>query len=171
MERALQISVIGGSSCDAATADIAEKVGRRLAAAGAVLVCGGYGGVMAAACRGARAVGGTTIGILRGYDHDEGNAELTLALPTGMRLARNILVVAAGEAVIAIDGSYGTLSEIALALNIDRPVVSLGSWNPEAGARRGGRGSYRGTLEIAESPDAAVERALALARERREEKA
>lgn len=128
MEKRLQISVIGGSDPNEVVELNAEEVGRRLAEAGAVVVCGGMGGVMEAACRGARSVGGTTVGIIPSYEVRDANPYCDIVIPSGLGLARNMLVVASGRAVIAIDGGYGTLSEIALALNLGLPVVSLGSW-------------------------------------------
>ncbi|MCD4732915.1 TIGR00725 family protein [bacterium] len=169
--RKVQISVIGGSSCDRATKERAEAVGRLLAEAGATLVCGGYGGVMEAACRGAKSAGGQTVGILIGYDHAEANPWCDVVIPTGMGLARNALVVASGQAVIAIDGRYGTLSEIALALNLNRPVVSLNSWGFGDENREvlppplKPRNFPEGRLHYASSPEEAVELALRLARE------
>lgn len=142
-------------------------MGRLLAEAGVTVICGGYGGVMEAVCRGASTAGGLTIGILQGYDHDEGNAYLGVALPTGMRLARNALVVAAGDGVIAINGSFGTLSEVALALNLNRPVVSLGSWTVDEESRRAQLGRYDGVARLADGPAEAVETILELIGERR----
>ncbi|HVX30659.1 MAG TPA: TIGR00725 family protein [Nitrolancea sp.] len=107
---------------------LAEDVGRAIAAAGCVLVCGGRGGVMAAACKGAKAAGGTTIGILPGYDRADANEWVDFPIPTGLGHARNALVVASGDAVIAVGGGFGTLSEIGLALKMGKPVISLGSW-------------------------------------------
>lgn len=122
------ISVIGGSSCSTAEATLAEEVGRLVAEEGATLVCGGLGGVMEAAARGAHAAGGTTIGILPGHDRSQANPYLDHVITTGMGHARNLAVVSSGDAVIAIAGSYGTLSEIGLAAALDRPVVILGGW-------------------------------------------
>ena len=109
----------------------AEGVGRLLAERGAVLVCGGLGGVMAAACRGARDAGGHTVGILPGDDRAEANPWVVVAIPTGLGEARNALVVRASDALIVIGGEFGTLSEIALALKIGRPVVGIGTWTIE----------------------------------------
>lgn len=167
----IQISVIGGSSCDVDTKEKAEAVGRLLAEAGATLVCGGYGGVMEAACRGAKSAGGQTVGILIGYDRAEANPWCDVVIPTGMGLARNALVVAAGQAVIAIGGRYGTLSEITLALNLNRPVVSLASWGFGEREREvlppplKPRNFPEGRLRYAKSPEETVELALRLARE------
>ncbi|MDQ1436547.1 MAG: hypothetical protein QOK43_176 [Acidimicrobiaceae bacterium] len=106
----------------------AEAIGRGLGLAGATVVCGGLGGVMAAACRGARAGGGITVGLLPGDDRDEGNRWLDVAVATGLGEARNALVVRAADVVVAVGGEYGTLSEIALALKTGKPVVGLRSW-------------------------------------------
>lgn len=123
------VAVVGpGQASDAEVAS-AEAVGRALAAAGAVVVCGGLGGVMAAACRGAKAEGGTTVGILPGTDRTEANQWVDVAVLTGMGEARNSLVVRTADAVVAVGGAYGTLSEIALALKMGRPVVGLRTWD------------------------------------------
>jgi uncharacterized protein (TIGR00725 family) len=122
------VAVVGAGACDASVAAAAEAVGRGLGEAGAVLVCGGRGGVMEAACRGAKAAGGVTVGILPGEDRREANAFVDVALPSGLGEARNALVVRAADAVIAIAGEFGTLSEIALALKMGKPVVGLGTW-------------------------------------------
>jgi uncharacterized protein (TIGR00725 family) len=119
------VAVVGGSSCTAAEAAAAEEVGRRLAAAGAVVLCGGLGGVMEAVARGARAGGGLTVGLLPGSDPRAANAHIDVPLATGMGEMRNALIVRAAGAVIAIGGSHGTLSEVALALRIGTPVVGL----------------------------------------------
>jgi len=122
------IGVIGGSTCSEQIARLAEEVGRGIANANAVLVCGGRGGVMEAACRGAKSAGGMTIGILPGDDREQANAFVDVAIVTGMGVARNALVVKSSQAVIAIDGKYGTLSEIAFCLQLGIPVVGLQTW-------------------------------------------
>lgn len=127
MER-LYISVIGGSRCTAAEYAMAEQVGRLIAREGATLVCGGLSGVMEAAARGAKEAGGTTIGILPGLDRSLGNPYLDHVLTTGIGHARNLAVVSSGDAVIAIGGEFGTLSEIGLAGKIGRPVVIVSGW-------------------------------------------
>jgi hypothetical protein len=121
----MRISVIGGSSVDEETAERARSVGRHLAERGHTVVCGGLGGVMAAVCRGATAAGGQTIGLLPTSDPQTANDDVTVPIVTGLGNARNALVVANGDAVIAIDGAYGTLSEIALALDADLPVAGI----------------------------------------------
>src|SRR5262249_52357241 len=108
--------------------DAAEQVGAGLARAGAVVVCGGLGGVMAAACRGADAAGGLTIAILPGADRTAANEWARVVVPTGMGEMRNVLVVRAADAVIAVGGAYGTLSEVALALKTGLPVVGIDTW-------------------------------------------
>ena len=127
----------------------AEAVGRLLASRGAVLVCGGLGGVMEAACRGAKAEGGTTVGILPGPSRADANDYVDVAIATGLGEARNALVVRAADALVAVGGEYGTLSEIALALKAGTPVVGLGTWDIDG-------------IEQAGSPDEAVEAALRL---------
>lgn len=129
----------------------AEAVGRALGAEGATVVCGGLGGVMAAACRGARAGGGMTVGLLPGLDRADGNKWLDVAVPTGLGEARNALVVRAADVVVAVGGEYGTLSEIALALKAGVPVVGLRSWDIEG-------------IRAVGSADEAVALALSLAR-------
>ena len=126
--RRIYVAVVGAGACDEAIAAAAEEVGRGLGEAGVVLVCGGRGGVMEAACRGAKAAGGLTLGILPGEERRDANAFVEVALPTGLGEARNALVVRAADAVIAIAGEYGTLSEIALALKMGKPVIGLGTW-------------------------------------------
>jgi uncharacterized protein (TIGR00725 family) len=106
----------------------AESVGRLVAERGAVVVCGGLGGAMEAACRGAKQAGGLTVGILPGSDRAQANRFVDVALPTGLGEGRNALVVRAADALIAVGGGYGTLSEIALALRGGKPVIGLGTW-------------------------------------------
>jgi uncharacterized protein (TIGR00725 family) len=125
----LYVGVAGASQPEASLLDQAELVGRRLAEAGAVVVCGGGSGVMTAVCRGARAVGGTTVGLLPGLDRAGGNPHLTVSLPTGLGQGRNLLLVRASDALVAIGGGFGTLSEIAHALRTGVPVVGLSTWS------------------------------------------
>ena len=122
------ISVIGAGRCDERTAELAREVGRRLAEAGCTLVTGGLGGVMEAASRGAREADGLVIGILPGARRDDANPFVDVPVVTGMGEARNAIVAATGQAVIAIAGEFGTLSEIAFALKRGKPIVSVGSW-------------------------------------------
>jgi uncharacterized protein (TIGR00725 family) len=119
---------VGGSDAGPDVVAVAETLGRELARRGAVVVCGGLGGVMEAVCRGARAGGGRTIGILPGDDRSEANAYVDVAVATGMGEGRNLLVVRTADAVIAVDGEFGTLSEIALALRLGKPVVGIDTW-------------------------------------------
>ena len=123
----MRVSVIGGSRCTEREAETAEAVGRLLAERGHELVCGGLGGVMAAACRGASEAGGHTIGILPTEDSGAANAHVETAIATGMGSARNVLVVLNGDAVVAIDGATGTLSELGHALDQGRPVAGIGT--------------------------------------------
>ncbi|MEX2196295.1 MAG: TIGR00725 family protein [Thermoleophilaceae bacterium] len=148
------VAVAGPGECDAPTLALAEEVGRELAARGAVLVCGGLGGVMEAACRGAKAVGGSTVGILPGTDRSAANPFVDVALPTGLGEARNTLVVRAADALVAVGGEFGTLSEIAFALKTGVRVVGVNTW--ELG--RGGRPVE--AFAQAGSPAEAVELAL-----------
>jgi uncharacterized protein (TIGR00725 family) len=139
------VAVVGpGGRASPDELESAEKVGRLLAEGGAVVVCGGLGGVMEAACRGACSAGGLTIGILPGRDRREANPFVEVAMPTGLGEARNALVVRAADAVVAVGGAYGTLSEIALALKGGTPVVGLRTWelarggHPDAGVVQAG---------------------------------
>jgi len=128
MSRTPYVAVVGPGEASPDELHTAEEVGAGLAAAGAVVVTGGLGGVMEAACRGARSRRGRTLGILPGDDRDAANGWVEIAVPTGMGELRNGLVVRAADAVVAIGGGHGTLSEIALALKLGRPVVGLGTW-------------------------------------------
>jgi uncharacterized protein (TIGR00725 family) len=157
MHRVPHIGVVGSGSAGRDQLILAEEVGRLLAARGALLVCGGLGGVMEAACRGAKSSGGTTVGILPGLDRSEANSWVDVAIPTGLGEARNALVVRSADALVAIGGEYGTLSEIALALKTGKPVVGIDTWEL---SRRG-----QPAMEIVRTrtPAEAVDRALALA--------
>lgn len=156
----VQIAVVGAGETGAELSATAEQVGTRLAEAGAVLVCGGLGGVMEAACRGAREAGGSTIGLLPGTDRAAANPFVDVVIPTGLGEARDALVVRAGDAVIAVGGGYGTLAEIALALKVSTPVVGIATWEP---ARTG---QAVDDIERVESAAEAVDLALELARAR-----
>jgi len=136
MNRRMLIGVIGAGSIDPAGEQCAADVGRLLAEAGAVLVCGGLSGVMAAACRGAMEAGGETIGILPGDSAEGANAYVSIALPTGLGHARNVLIAQASRALIAVEGEYGTLSEVAIGLKLGKPVVALGRWKDLPGVQR-----------------------------------
>jgi len=151
------IAVIGGSQCSPEESKLAEAVGRELARRGAVLVCGGLGGVMKAACKGATSEGGLTIGVLPGDSRRQANPYVQIPIVTGLGYARNIIVVKSAQAVIAIDGSYGTLSEIGHALQDNIPVIGLGTWSL---SRNGQPGD---SIIPAENATEAVEKALDLA--------
>lgn len=151
----LRIGVIGSHQCGAEVAADARRVGSLVAESGAVLVCGGLGGVMAAAAEGARAAGGTTVGILPGTDPRAANPGIEIAIPTGLGEARNALVVGASDAVIAIAGSWGTLSEAAFCLKSQVPLVLLRSELPPL------------PVPHVAIPEEAVEWALEQARQRR----
>jgi len=126
--RKILVSVVGGRSVTADEEAVAQAVGREIAKRGAVLVCGGLGGVMEAACRGAKSAGGVTVGILPTADARDANPYVDIALATGIGFARNYLVGASTDAVVAVDGSLGTLSEVAFALDKGLPVAAIGSW-------------------------------------------
>jgi len=123
------IGVIGAGVCDAELGRLAEAVGRGIAEAGAVLVCGGKGGVMTAACRGARAAGGLTVGILPGRERSGANRYVDVAIATGINEARNLAIIRTADALVAVGGSYGTLSEIGFALKAGKKVVGLKTWD------------------------------------------
>jgi uncharacterized protein (TIGR00725 family) len=130
MSRRRQVAVIGSGTCEegSETWRMAEEVGRGLAEAETVVVCGGLGGVMEAAARGAATAGGEVIGILPGDSVEHANPHCTHVIATGIGHARNLAVVASGEAVIAVGGEWGTLSEIGFARRLGRTVVALRSW-------------------------------------------
>jgi uncharacterized protein (TIGR00725 family) len=153
--------VAGASRPEPPLLDQAEVLGRRLGEAGAVVVCGGGPGVMEAVCRGAQSVGGTTIGLLPGLDRAEGNPYLTVSIPTGLGQGRNLLLVRSSNAVIAVGGGFGTLSEIALALRTGTPVIGLATWSLQLDSRQ------VDAFPVADTPDAAVRLALDAARSRR----
>ena len=136
----------------------AEEVGQLLARGGAVVVTGGLGGVMRAASRGAHGAGGLTIGILPGADPAEANEFVSLPIATGLGVVRNLVVVTAADAVLAIGGRHGTLSEIGMALRMGRQVVTLSSWRVESDHRIGGPRVHR-----ARDPREAAAMALRLA--------
>ena len=129
------IAVIGNSTCSAEEAKLAETVGELLAQQGATIICGGLGGVMEAACRGAKSKGGLTIGVLPGEDASMANPWVGIPIVTGVGYARNMAVVKSAQAVIAIGGNYGTLSEIAYALKSNVPVIGLNTWSLSRNSR------------------------------------
>lgn len=122
------IGIIGGGECSEEIARMSEEVGEELARRGAVLICGGHGGVMEAVCRGAKREGGLTIGILLGTDPGEANPYIDIPIATGLGQARNLVIVNAAAALIAIDGEYGTLSELGFALKLGKRVIGLEAW-------------------------------------------
>ena len=124
----MNIGVIGGYKCSKKDYQLAYNLGRLIAKEGWVVVCGGGLGVMEAVCKGAKEEGGLTCGILPSYTGEEANPYLDIKLPTGLGYARNILIIRASDVLIAVDGKYGTLSEIAFALNEGKPVLGINTW-------------------------------------------
>jgi uncharacterized protein (TIGR00725 family) len=157
----LYVGVAGASQPEPALVVQAERLGRRLAEGGAVVVCGGGPGVMEAVCRGAQSAGGTTVGFLPGLDRAEGNPYLTISLPTGLGQGRNLLLVRSSDALVAVGGGFGTLSEIALALRTGTPVVGLATWSLHLDSRP------VDAFPVATDPDTAADMALGAARNRR----
>jgi uncharacterized protein (TIGR00725 family) len=148
----LVIAVIGGGRN--VTPDLlqtAETVGRCIAQSGAALICGGLGGIMEAACRGACEAGGETIGVLPSNDKESANPWVTLPIATNMGSARNLIIVQSASAVIAVGGAYGTLSEIAFSLDFGKPIIGMQSWDIDP------------AMQIVKSPEEAVRRAVELA--------
>ncbi len=129
------IGVIGAGSCNEEVHEQARELGAGIAQAGAVLVCGGLGGVMEGACRGAYEAGGQTVGILPGPDKAQANSYVTIPIVTDLGHARNILVVRSSHALVAVSGGYGTLSEISIGLKLGKPVIGLGTWPDMEGIR------------------------------------
>ena len=140
----MRVSVIGGGTISDGQAETAREVGRRLARRGHVVVCGGLGGVMEAACQGAKSAEGRTIGIVPGEDRTAANGHVDVATATGIGHARNALVVMNGDAVVAIDGGGGTLSELGFSFVYDRPVAGIGTHDVSG-------------VESVETPEAAIE--------------
>jgi uncharacterized protein (TIGR00725 family) len=130
------IAVIGGSQCSEKDFALGEEVGRLLAEKGVGIICGGLTGIMEAACKGAAEKGGITIGILPGNDPEEANRFVSIPIATGMGIGRNIIIVRSAGACIAIDGQYGTLSEIAYALQLQKTVITLNAWKQVPGTIR-----------------------------------
>ena len=161
---ACYIGVIGERRCHEAHRQIAERVGRRIAEKGGVLLCGGMGGVMEAASYGAMKAGGVVIGILPGHSRNEGNPYLTFSIITAIGEGRNLILVRSCDALIAIGGGYGTLSEIAFAHKLGIPIVGIDTWN----LTKEGKPDTR----LVQAPDAeeAVQKALELAQGKSQEK-
>jgi uncharacterized protein (TIGR00725 family) len=145
------IAVVGASQATDEDVADAQAVGRLLGAAGAVIVCGGRGGVMAAASRGAASVGGAVVGMLPGDDRSDANEWVSIAIPTGLGELRNGLIVRSVDAMVAVGGSYGTLSEVALGLQAGLKVYGLHTWDIDG-------------IEAVTTPEDAVEKALSAAR-------
>jgi uncharacterized protein (TIGR00725 family) len=156
VERVSYIAVVGSSESSSEILDTAEAVGAEIARRGARLLCGGLGGVMEAACRGAQSEGGMTIAILPGMNRSEANPYVDVAIPTGMGEMRNALLVRASDVLIAVAGEFGTLSEIAFALRTGVPVVGIETWEL---ARRG-----ETVDEILRAPDPIAAVAMAMER-------
>ncbi len=129
MKHKILIAVIGGHDADKKTAQLAEETGAMIAGLGAILICGGLGGVMEAAARGAKKAGGTTVGILPGKNKEDANEYIDIPIPTGLGYTRNTLVAGSPDIVVALPGQEGTLSEIGFALSEKKPVVGLKTWD------------------------------------------
>jgi len=145
-----QIGVIGAGECSQETETLAEAVGREIAKKGAILICGGLGGVMESVAKGSKQGGGITVGILPGFSADEANPFIDIPIVTGLSHARNVLVVRSSQALIAMEGGYGTLSEISIALKLGIPVVGLHTWEMSK------------NIIVVETPEEAVNKAISL---------
>lgn len=146
------IGVIGGSQCSPEIVSLAEEIGGLIAEKGGILICGGLSGVMEAVCRGAKKQHGLTIGVLPGDLKSEANPYVDIPITTGMRDARNIIIVRSSDAVIAINGEYGTLSEISFCLKFDIPIIGLKTWEIDRG------------IVLVSNPQEAVNKAFDLAK-------
>ena len=155
------IGVIGYSSCSPEEAKLAESVGELLAQRGATIVCGGLGGVMEAVCRGAKSKGGLTVGILPGNNSSTANPWVDIPLVTGLGEARNVVVAKSAQAIIAIGGNYGTLSEIAYSLKSSIPVIGLNTWSLSR------NGQEDDSIIKAQSATEAVDKAISLVKSRK----
>lgn len=146
----IQIGVIGAGQCSLEIERLAEEVGREIAKKKALLICGGLGGVMEASARGAKQEGGVTIGILPGFSFEDANPFIDIPIVTGLSHARNVLVVRSSQVIIAVEGGYGTLSEIGIALKLRKPVVGLRTWDVSK------------KIVTVETPEDAVKQAISL---------
>ncbi len=149
------IGVIGSSKADPETMKVAEQVGAEIARRGAAVVCGGLTGVMEAVCKGARSQGGLTIGIIPSYSKEDANPYVQIPIVTGMGMGRNVMVVMTADVLIAVSGEFGTLSEIAHALNIGKKVIALRTWKLQNARTK----PIPDLIEV-DSPQKAVETAL-----------
>jgi uncharacterized protein (TIGR00725 family) len=149
------IGIIGAGKCSKKMGSLAEEVGRAVARSGAILVCGGLDGVMAAAAKGAKSADGVTVGILPGNDKGDANEFIDYPIATGIGEARNLVIIKTSDAVIALPGKYGTLSEMAFCLKMGKPLISLSAWN------------ISDDVEKFDDPNEAVRRALDLAEKHR----
>jgi len=154
MKRKKIIGLIGGGVCTPEIEEAAERVGRGIAERGGILICGGLGGVMEAGCRGAKKAGGMTIGILPGMNQKDANKYVDIPIPTGVGYARNIIIVNTSDSVIAVNGKFGTLSEIAFCLQFGVPVIGLFSWEIDP------------SIIIASTPEQAVDIAFSIRRKK-----
>ena len=154
MKRKKIIGLIGGSVCTPDIEEAAEKVGRGIAERSGILICGGLGGVMEAGCRGAKKAGGMTIWILPGMNQKDANKYVDIPIPTGVGYARNIIIVNTSDSVIAVNGKFGTLSEIAFCLQFGVPVIGLFSWEIDP------------SIIIATTPEQAVDIAFSIGRKK-----
>ncbi len=147
------IAVVGAGTCSKKMKEQAEQVGKTIAAGKGILVCGGLGGVMEAAAMGAKSKKGLTVGILPGSSRADANEYIDIAIPTGIGEARNVVIIKTADAVVALPGKFGTLSEMAFCMKMNKPIVSLSAWN------------ISDKIERFEDPVKAAKRALELARE------
>jgi hypothetical protein len=150
LERRIVIGVVGAGSCGPETAAKAERLGELLARRGAVVACGGLGGVMEAVSYGASRAGGVVVGILPGSDKSSANRFVTICVATGMGHARNVIIAHTADALVAVEGEHGTLSEIAVGLKLGKPVVAMGRWSRMDG------------VTPADSPEDAVEKVFSI---------
>ncbi len=144
------IAVIGDSSCSKEVYGIAEEVGKCIAQKGGILITGGLGGVMEAASKGAKQAGGITIGILPGLSREDANRYVDIPITTGLSHARNIIIARSADALIAVSGGYGTLSEIAIGLKLGKPVIGIKTWD-----------TIEGVIKV-DHPEEAIQKALEL---------
>lgn len=157
--RKLYIGVIGASCCDQTIGKMAFLVGQFIAQKGGILICGGMGGVMEKAAQGAKSAGGTTVGILPGISREEANPYIDYAIVTGLGEARNLIIVRSSDAIVAISGGYGTLSEIAFSLKLRIPLVGLRTWEFK-------KETIVAEFPLVDSPQQAVETVFDMAQSR-----